>query len=608
MAKVLDGTVTAGLQIIESPDPNSNVIYIEQKGYKKDTLAPLFNASMNVTTTDYKDWRTFDNQYYNNTDTAYHRTGAEGASMALTKDCAFTTQGIIAGNSTWSTNVSDFGRLSLDPTMSNSPIKKFVNGSDSVIIYNASYAPYNGYRHLYWKNTSSEFHTQQPTTHAGGSFNSGPAYFTNPRAHMAQNGDWLSMIGNVSNLNNPAYGSVGRVGLYRDSIANNASYGSLLTQRDGYNLRYIGSSQLTGDPIYLYNYASTNDYNQYITRHNLTSNTTTDLNTFTSAPPARDSFSTWTNDGGARGTTNISYAAKSSSVTFDDPTSLGNKCWYTPYFDVNYNYHPHFFQWDVSTDTFVRNTDITIVGDLSSTHLTSILNNGINWSNYFDVDIWNETFVSNNTRYLTVMTMTGQYARWDATPAARTWITYSVNALNPKELTHHSTITIPTTPRQVIFLNDSKTTMGVFTYGAFHIYKWNDSTGWDLASTINERFSSVGRDSLGRIWALDANVDSKVSDIHLITTDTPVQITVVPENTSYDYTGTTIATYVNVSAYDYTGARMAIGITLEIAGTSMQFSAGASTVNVTTSATAETQVALNIVDGGFSEITAYTTV
>ena len=56
------------------------------------------------------------------------------------------------------------------------------------------------------------------------------------------------------------------------------------------------------------------------------------------------------------------------SKYFTDPRDSNKKIWYQPYFDTNSQYHPQLMTWDTSSDTFVRETDISC-NVLSQTHV-----------------------------------------------------------------------------------------------------------------------------------------------------------------------------------------------------------------------------------------------
>ena len=98
----------------------------------------------------------------------------------------------------------------------------------------------------------------------------------------------------------------------------------------------------------------------------------------------------------------------------------------------------------------------------------------------------------------------------------------------PTALTHHSTVTIPETAKQAVFLNDTKTLLGVFGVDAFYIYNWDNTNGWTLTTTLAEKAFAVGRDSTDRIWMVAGGRDNGYADIHVITPTIPVRITITP--------------------------------------------------------------------------------
>jgi len=162
----------------------------------------------------------------------------------------------------------------------------------------------------------------------------------------------------------------------------------------------------------------------------------------------------------------------SCSTTFDDPRGTANtKCFYRSYYDSYYNWHPLVVTWDTSTDTFAVETDITTDVN-SSTHAdTSTI---ASYSGTYITGHWaTTTWVSSGTRYVSEFRCDGRSSFWDTNEAFRTWVTYSVGASDPKSLTYHSKITLPSTPRQYVWLNDSRTLMGVWFASSFKIYSWN---------------------------------------------------------------------------------------------------------------------------------------
>jgi hypothetical protein len=113
----------------------------------------------------------------------------------------------------------------------------------------------------------------------------------------------------------------------------------------------------------------------------------------------------------------------------------------------------------------------------------------------------------------------------------------------------------------------------------------------------------VGIDGLGRIWAL-ATGAAGYAEIHMLTLNVPVTITVTAPQSSYNFTGTNISTSITVNAYDPSGARIAVALKLVVDGGSMTFSGSNLTTTVTTSASANTVVPVTITGAGISNVIA----
>jgi len=199
--------------------------------------------------------------------------------------------------------------------------------------------------------------------------------------------------------------------------------------------------------------------------------------------------------------------------------------------------------------------------------------------------------------------MHGQYQVHDSVPQARTILTYAVDAADPKSLTHHSAVTIPATIRNMVFLNDARTMMGCIGENAIYILNWNNVDGWVLTTTYTGKFTGLGRDTTDRIWATEVSGDDSYASIHIITPSIPVKISITPAETSYNYTGSDINTTINIGAYNSNGDRIAVGVSLSIDGTTMNFN-GSSTATVTTSASADVSQAVTITGAGLSDIIA----
>lgn len=321
-----------------------------------------------------------------------------------------------------------------------------------------------------------------------------------------------------------------------------------------------------------------------------------------------------TSVGGIRTNT---YLPKFASSTFVDLTTSTSRGFYVPYFDTAGTYQPFFYQWKTTNDNFVRNQDIKVIyGDGSantSTFLSiwapEIVSSTSVSVNYGMQRVWyNESFIYNDTRYLTLIQLHGAGTVMDANALQRTFVTYTVNTSTYKTLTYHSSVTIPTTPKNIVWLNDTRTLLGVFGHSAFWIYNFT-SAGWTLLQTENYQFSAVGRDGQGRIWGVDSGPLGG-GRVHLIISDTvsiPIRVSLVPSVSVFNYTGTNQLFTFNLDAFNSTGTRIASNITLTVTGNSLRMLDNASNqyTKYTTATSTSTSTIVNavIISAGPSSIT-----
>lgn len=320
-------------------------------------------------------------------------------------------------------------------------------------------------------------------------------------------------------------------------------------------------------------------------------------------------FGLGTNIGGDRTTTFGNYLSKYASKTFTDPSTSTTKGFYLPYVDTVGNYNPYYFQWNTLNDTFTQYADVTMVYPTTGTNINTYwspdtLSAGSTGAiNYGFQRLWvNETFVSGGTRYLVFMQLHGGGGIFDSYPLMRSFPTYSVNANNPRRLTYVSSLQVPSSPKNIVWLSDDKTIIGIITHSAFYVYAFSSASGWTLSGNFPYQFNAVGRDGLGRIWAQDTGIG--YGRLHLITLNVPVNIVVTSDASSYYYSGGTTTANLTVNAYSYTGSRISTPVKLVIDGGSMTFAGSNLTISITTSASADTIVPVTITGGGVANIIA----
>ena len=350
----------------------------------------------------------------------------------------------------------------------------------------------------------------------------------------------------------------------------------------------------------------TTDFNLQIIRYNDSDNTYTTMFTSNVAPSAGG-----TSAGGNRGTNYGSYYPKFSSTTFTDPLNANGVAWYTPFNDVGGNIQPYYFQWDKSLDTVSLSSNLTVnwgnTSQATEWQVDLQSPSSVNVTYSFQRLLFNDVFTHNDgvttRRYLMWGQLSGTGVLFDGNSKQRTFVIFLVDPSNPRTLTYHSDIVIPTTPINILWLDNAKNQLAIISAAATYFYNFTHANGWVLSATIPVRYASLGVDSLGRIWGLAAG-PTQSGQVHLITNQIPVTISVQSANTSYNYTGNNISSNVIVNAYNTSGSRIAANIKLAISGTSMTFSGSNLTTTITTSNSANTLVPITITGSGTSTVVA----
>ena len=604
MAVIYTGKFGSGtLPVLEDPRSGSTDIYIERLRHNKTSFAPQFNSKIRLGSAT-SDTVTI-GQTYSTASTNIHNPLGRTGMLALTKEvsvCAHQD-----GNNTsypiiymidWRT----WG-YSMDDSYPVSSVKEFTDGSDKTVMHQVT-DPTGSYSYntrSIWRNpaASSPLAEITPTayvTDGATSTGTGVAYY--------HSGPWVYNKGNYAygRMSPAHYTNQGQYdGFGRFDLTTNAT-GSSHVQAQGYRsttyerFQFIGPSSADDEPMFM---STSHRYNYHnrIYKTNTSANSVTTLHSFTTAGTAS----------GNRGTHNVSnsYHPKIASKHFSNPASgqSANRVFYSPALDSNNNYFPWYFTWDKTNDTFVRG-HCTMVGELSSVSGFS-MNTSASYSGPMveNVALYNETHVLSGTRYVTVIPLCNRSIAADDNDAERTIITYSVTANDATTLTFHSKEVIPKGIKNITWLNDARTLLGIHQTGGYLIYKMDGTNGWQKATTITTELHCIGRDSADRIFALEPSSSSNFK-LHAITPTLPVSVSVTPAAASYNYTGSIINSTIAVSAFGADGARIAATVGLTINGSTMDFSSGVTTVNVTTSTSADVSQAFRVTGAGFSDILA----
>lgn len=601
MAKVakMPGTLPTSVPlIVEDPRPSKNNMYLYGVKHDKNSLTPYFNKTL-------KNYLSVTNQQAQNTSTHYSNTKLHLNKLTThIQDYYNTTNNPSSYSYNWPDESPWFY---MDETKESGVIKTITDSTNSATTY--AFSEYNQQYH--YQSTlngdiTSEGEWEDLTF---GQWDTDSAYYANQGFPIKAGG------GRVYGIH--AYSSTTTTGWDFDpnyywfykgsswpsstpSFSYSTSY-SINSLTDGWTPQYLGDSSIDGAMMIVQTYASTstNSARVYISK-NVPGGGSVPVSTILLTSPSGVLPAAGTHAGGYF--MNNKALRKNCSHTFTDPRDSNKKAFYYPYFDSYGDFHPFVGTWDTTTDEMALESDISITGDKSSVHASFLSEATYGYGDGITAATW----VSGGTRYVTYIPFDMAQYGSGSRDAFKTLITYSVDPANPKNLTYHSKLILATPPRNHVWLNDSRTMLGLFMKDTFQVIAWNAATGWAVATTIMERVSACGRDSLDRIWYSTNNTDISASyqDLNLLSPTLPVTVTISPESTDNQYAGSVIDTYIDVSAYNTAGSRIATSVKLVIDSASVTFADGTKTKTVTTLASGELQVAIKINGAGYSNITA----
>lgn len=166
------------------------------------------------------------------------------------------------------------------------------------------------------------------------------------------------------------------------------------------------------------------------------------------------------------------------------------------------------------------------------------------------------------------------------------------------------------------FLNqslNSMITVAAYGDGASQIWNWDSNAQtFSTNASLNGEIAAIGEDSYGRIWT--QRETELGSDYHVESIDLPSIVIVEPAQSSYEYTGSDIASTVAVSVQNHLGSLVnGATVSLQIVGDGMVFvdSNGISigkTTTVTSDGTGAKDVNIKITSPTLAQINASITV
>lgn len=554
------------IPVIEDANPNKNRLFINGQGFDETTLAPYW----------------MQNWHFNSSDSfTLINTHAQWGCMVLSKH---NIQCHATGDVTYFANfIMDTFHCSLDNT--NYPAKKIWRTAAGKHLYSVPYgdgsfntadsALYN-----YYNIFGDDVLTQSQ-------YNSGWSAYASCFLHEdPSNNRMWGLLNNQSDSHRlvtwTAYDS-GVTGFARAFTT------------AGYDVFFMGVDNAGWPYICTVGTAGTNLYNYYqIFKYH--------PNTYAQTQVITNSYRSYNVNNQRLFPSNIRRA------------TADRRVFYSSHFDVTPNFAPIRYVFDAAAGT-VTATNCTMVypgADTYSTYAERYTLEGANASNLNTYFMKGYQFTVSGVNYITfwicdmASTLGASASRW-STDKKRTMLTFTIGAGTGDDvLTYHSKVTFPgvnAMPRNFMPINAEGTHVVVPIAGATRFYSFNPSTGWEQTGSYAAEFRQLGLDSSNRLWG--TSTEKGFHTIHAITPSTPITVSVVMANTSYTYTGNTIATTANINAYDSTGVRVVASINLTIDGSSMLFTpSNTKNLTITTSASANTTANLAISGGGINSIVA----
>jgi hypothetical protein len=603
MAKVykMPGTLNTGVPLIlEDPRASKSNVYLYGIKHDKNSLTPYFDKSIK---------NFFEVNNVNNTQIQNSSNHYSNNKLYLNKPTTHVQDyySTSAGNNTSYNFPDESAWMYMDDTLECGVISPITDSTNSATTYLMNnYNHRNSYQVMTGPITEAgeweDLTNNMPSTDA---YYMGKINWLKAASGRVHGFGQYSGSGTSSWSFYPSYMWMSLGGSWPSGSYNSFSYSTSNNITGGgnyYTPQYLGESTVDGSLLIVntYSHSSSSLTSKVTVTKAVISNASTPTYTILGQNASAEPLAAGSHSGG--GNLGNDTFRKNCSHIFTDPRDSDKKAFYYPYFDSYGDFHPFVCTWNTTDDSIAIEEDITITGDKSSIH-ASLLTETISGAAQGGVSA--VTWTANGTRYVGYIPFdmalpTGQGA------GMKTIFAYTMDPANPKNLTYHSKIELGSVPRNYVWLNDTRTLLGIFNKDSFEVLAWNDATGWAVTTTVSERVSACGRDSLDRIWYSTNNstIGAQYQDLNLLSPTLPVTVSIVPENTDNQYTGTEIDTYVNVSAYDTAGVRIAASVKLVIDSASVTFADGSKAKTVTTLTNGELQVATKINGAGYTNITA----
>jgi hypothetical protein len=258
------------------------------------------------------------------------------------------------------------------------------------------------------------------------------------------------------------------------------------------------------------------------------------------------------------------------------PNNSKRKVFYSSHYDTSASLAPRRFVWDQAKGT-IEYSLCTLtypnVGDTYGTYAQVCTNNNFNDYGTNSWYIKPHVFVQNSKYYITFCTVEKSQPyyrseRWVANDKQRAWVTYEISSTDDNILIFNSAITWPTVddmPRMFLPMNPDGDRMLVFQTNRVSEIIFSPTLGWSIRKITSLDVRSYGIDSTGRIylttrsgaqpWTSGGTADSTVMDgynsIYTYDTNLPNNINITFDSPSgYNYTGSSITTNCIVNTND----------------------------------------------------------
>lgn len=206
--------------------------------------------------------------------------------------------------------------------------------------------------------------------------------------------------------------------------------------------------------------------------------------------------------------------------------------------------------------------------------------------------------IEGSTNYICMLPTEHDQSTDEALATFRLYI-YAVDGTNSDNLIYKTHVDTDVRAWGVLQVQDDWKKIAVIHSSGLKFYNWNAGTEtYDEVQDLSYTIESVMRDANDRIW-----VRQNDASVHMISATSPTRVTVIMENPSYNYQGSNISTYANVSAYDVDNNRIVANVNLVLEG-AIYFTDDSQNKTIATSASGETQVDMVIKGSSYTRVLA----